>query len=150
MTIINPEELGRPRGWSNGVLAPRGGRVLFVAGQTAVDAGGVVRNRELVAQFDVALGKALSVVTAAGGGPEHVGRITAYVTDLDAYRAGRPRLREVWSRRMGSYYPAMALVEVSRLVDHDATVELEMTAVIPDQRESRDSPGGLPPGDSRT
>jgi enamine deaminase RidA (YjgF/YER057c/UK114 family) len=149
MTIINPEELGRPRGWSNGVLAPRDGRVLFVAGQTAADAEGVVRNRELVAQFDLALGKALAVVTAAGGGPEDVGRITTYVTDLDAYRAGRSRLREVWSRRMGSYYPAMALVEVSRLVDHDATVEIEMTAVIPERPASGDSPGRQSPGDGR-
>ncbi len=132
MTLINPEELGRPRGWSNGVLAPAGGRLLFVAGQTAADAEGAVHNCEFVAQFDLALGKALSVVTAAGGGPEHVGRITTYVTDLDAYRAGRLRLREVWARHMGAYYPAMALVEVSRLVDHDATVEIEVTAVVPE------------------
>ncbi|MCA1585524.1 MAG: RidA family protein [Acidobacteria bacterium] len=133
MTIINPGELGQPRGWSNGILAPSGGRLLFVAGQTAADANGHVAERGFVSQFDQALGKALSVIAAAGGGIEHIGRITTYVTDMEAYRASRPKLSEVWQRHMGHWYPAMALVEVSRLVDHDASVEIEMTAVIPDR-----------------
>jgi enamine deaminase RidA (YjgF/YER057c/UK114 family) len=135
MTIINPGELGRPRGWSNGVLARPEGRVLFVAGQTAADADGEVRDRAFVAQFDAALRKALTVVAAAGGRPEHIGRVTAYVTDLAAYRAARSGLRDVWARHMGAYYPAMTLVEVSRLVDHDATVEIEVTAVLPESKE---------------
>jgi enamine deaminase RidA (YjgF/YER057c/UK114 family) len=131
MTIINPEELGQPRGWSNGILSRDGGRVLFVAGQTAADADGRVAERGFVAQFETALRKALAVVAAAGGRPEHVGRVTTYVTDMEAYRFARPVLGDVWRRHMGAWYPAMALVEVSRLVDHEASVEIEMTAVLP-------------------
>jgi enamine deaminase RidA (YjgF/YER057c/UK114 family) len=131
MTIINPTALGQPRGWSNGILTAAAGRLLFVAGQTAADANGQVADKGFVAQFDIALGKALTVIAAAGGGPEHVGRVTTYVTDMEAYRVSRAKLGEVWKRHMGTWYPAMALVEVSRLVDHDASVEIEMTAVLP-------------------
>lgn len=132
MTIINPDTLGTPRGWSNGILAPAGGRVLFVAGQTAADAAGRVADRGFVAQFETALARALAVLAAAGGRPEHVGRMTVYVTDMEAYRSSRPRLGEVWRRHMGRWYPAMALVAVSALVDPDAAVEIEMTAVVPE------------------
>ena len=136
MTIINPGALGTPRGWSHGILAPAGGRVLFVAGQTAADADGRVADRGFIAQFDTALARALAVLSEAGGRPEHVGRMTIYVTDMEAYRASRSRLGEVWKRHMGRWYPAMALVAVSALVDPDAAVEIEMTAVVPD------APGG--------
>jgi len=138
MTIINPDALGTPRGWSNGILAPAGGRVLFVAGQTATDADGRVADRGFVAQFETALARALAVLAAAGGRPEHVGRMTVYVTDMEAYRSSRPRLGEVWRRHMGRWYPAMALVAVSALVDPDAAVEIEMTAVVPEAPEGGD------------
>jgi enamine deaminase RidA (YjgF/YER057c/UK114 family) len=131
MTIINPGALGQPRGWSNGILAPANGRVLFVAGQTATDAEGRVVERGFVAQFDTALSRALAVLREAGGSPEHVGRMTVYVTDMEAYRATRRALGEVWTRHMGGWYPAMALVAVTALVDQDAAVEIEMTAVVP-------------------
>lgn len=131
MTVINPEELGRPRGWSNGVLAPDGVRLLFVAGQTAADADGRVADHGFAAQFETALRKVLAVVAAAGGTPAHIGRITAYVTDMEAYRASRKRLGELWREHMGTWYPAMTLVQVSSLVDENASVELEATAAIP-------------------
>jgi enamine deaminase RidA (YjgF/YER057c/UK114 family) len=130
-TRINPPELGAPRGFTHGLLAPEGWRVLFVAGQTAADGGGQVANRAFVAQFIAALEKTLAVVRAAGGGPEHIGRMTVYVTDLDAYLESRPVLRQKWRERMGDHYPAMALVGVTRLVDAAATVEIEATAMIP-------------------
>ena len=123
--IVDPEELGRPSGFSHGVLAPAGGRVLFVAGQAAADAG------DLAAQFAAALARALAVVRAAGGLPEHVTRLTIYVTDMEAYRAARPRLADPWREAMGRHYPAMALVEVRSLVDSGAVVEIEATAVLP-------------------
>lgn len=135
MTIINPGALGQPRGFSNGILAPARGRVLFVAGQTATDAAGRVVARGFVAQFDAALSRALTVLKAAGGRPEHVGRMTIYVTDMEAYRASRHALGEVWTRHMGGWYPAMALVAVSALVDQAAAVEIEMTAVVPESSE---------------
>jgi enamine deaminase RidA (YjgF/YER057c/UK114 family) len=124
--IVNPDELGRPSGFSHGLVAPPGGRVLFVAGQNAPGAG------DFVAQFSVALDRALAVVRGAGGRPEHVARLTVYVTDIQAYRAARKRLGDVWRAAMGRHYPAMALVEVAALVDEGAVVEIEATAVLPD------------------
>jgi enamine deaminase RidA (YjgF/YER057c/UK114 family) len=127
---ITPEELGAPSGFSHGLLAERGGRVLFVAGQTGTGADGAVVGGGLAAQFGVALDRALAVVRAAGGGPEDVGRMTVFVTDMDAYRAARREIGAVWRARMGEHYPAMALVAVGELVDEGAMVEIEATAVI--------------------
>ena len=150
--IINPESLGAPRGWSHGILAPRDGRLLFVAGQAGWESGGATAGAAtrasaegrsgsglapgtaappgFVDQFARALDKVLTVVQAAGGRPTDVARLTVYVTDLAAYRASLKPLGEVWRARFGKYYPAMALVEVKGLVDHGALVEMEATAVV--------------------
>jgi NAD(P)-dependent dehydrogenase (short-subunit alcohol dehydrogenase family) len=128
--IINPEELGAPRGWNNGMLAAAGGRVLFIAGQTARDGSGQVPAADFVAQFDRALGNVLAVLLQAGGEPGHIGRFTIYVTDMAQYRASLKPLGEVYRRRMGTHFPAMALVEVTSLVDPVAVVEIEATAVL--------------------
>jgi NAD(P)-dependent dehydrogenase (short-subunit alcohol dehydrogenase family)/enamine deaminase RidA (YjgF/YER057c/UK114 family) len=129
-TVINPEELGAPRGWNNGMLAPAGGRTLFIAGQTARDASGRVTVPDFVPQFDQALGNVLAVLRAAGGEAGHIGRLTIYVTDIARYRASLKPLGEAYRRRMGTHYPAMALVEVTSLVDEQALVEIEATAVL--------------------
>lgn len=129
---INPEELGPPKGWTNGMLAPAGGRVLFVAGQDAANPEGEVTTDDFVEQFDIVLGKMMHVVTEAGGDATSVGRITLFVTDLDAYRSERKRIGEVYRAHMGRHFPAMALVEVSRLVDPRGKIEIEATAVIAD------------------
>jgi enamine deaminase RidA (YjgF/YER057c/UK114 family) len=121
--LINPEELGQPRGWTNGILAPSGARVLFVAGQTG-------SGKNLVEQWESALSKVIAVVRAAGGKAEQIGRMTIYVTDRAAYQANLTALGEVHRRFMGRYYPAMALVEVRGLVDPQALVEIEATAVL--------------------
>jgi NAD(P)-dependent dehydrogenase (short-subunit alcohol dehydrogenase family) len=128
--VINPEELGAPRGWSNGMLAPAGGRMLFIAGQTARDASGHLTAPDFVPQFDQALGNVLAVLRAAGGEPGHIGRLTIYVTDIARYRASLKPLGEAYRRRMGTHYPAIALVEVTSLVDEQALVEIEATAVL--------------------
>jgi NAD(P)-dependent dehydrogenase (short-subunit alcohol dehydrogenase family) len=130
LSIINPEELGAPRGWSNGMLAQPGGRMLFIAGQTARDASGQVASADFVSQFDRALGNVLTVLRQAGGEPGDIGRFTIYVTDMAQYRAGLKPLGEVYRRRMGTHFPAMALVEVTSLVDQRAVVEIEATAVL--------------------
>ncbi len=130
-TIVNPPVLGKPRGFSHGLLAPAGSRLLFVAGQTAADPDGRVADGAFAAQFEAALTRVLTVVATAGGRPEDVGRMTIFVTDLDAYLESRSALGETWKRLMNDHYPAMALVEVKRLVDAEATVEIEATAVIP-------------------
>jgi len=130
-TRVNPPHLGPPRGFTHGLLAPAGGRVLFVAGQTAADDRGQIVTRAFVDQFASSLDKAIAVVRAAGGGPEHIGRMTVYVTDVDAYLESRSILRDTWRERMGDHYPAMTLVGVTRLVDDGAVVEIEATAVVP-------------------
>jgi enamine deaminase RidA (YjgF/YER057c/UK114 family) len=122
--IINPDSLGRPSGWNHGMLGPAGGRVLFVAGQTAPQASG------LVAQWEAALEGVVAVVKAAGGSPDQIGRMTIYVTDRSIYLAERAALGEVHRRHLGRHYPAMALVEVKALVDQQALVEIEATAVL--------------------
>ncbi len=129
--IINPEDLGAPKGWNNGMLAPRNGRLLFVAGQGASDDTGAVEAADFVTQFTRALRRAIRVVEEAGGRVEHIGRFTIFVSDMDAYRSSLRPLGEAYRELMGSHYPAMALVEVSRLVDDNAVVEIETTAVIP-------------------
>jgi NAD(P)-dependent dehydrogenase (short-subunit alcohol dehydrogenase family)/enamine deaminase RidA (YjgF/YER057c/UK114 family) len=129
-SIVNPEELGAPRGWNNGLLGPAGGRTLFIAGQTARDETGRVPAADFVAQFDGALGNVLAVLRHAGGTPEDIGRFTIYVTDVARYRESLKPLGEAYRRRMGRHFPAMALVEVRALVDPNAVVEIEATAVL--------------------
>lgn len=129
--VLNPAALGEPRGWNHGLLAPPGGRVLFVAGQTAAGSDGRVETSDFAAQFALVLDRVLAVVRAAGGEPSHIGRMTIYVTDLAAYRDARSELGAAWRARLGRHYPAMALVEVSGLVDAGAQVEIEATAVLP-------------------
>ena len=82
--VVNPDAWGRPSGWNHGMLGPTNGRVLFVAGQTAADASGAVSPAPFPEQWDRALARVIAVVRAAGGAPEHVGRLTVYVTDLEA------------------------------------------------------------------
>jgi enamine deaminase RidA (YjgF/YER057c/UK114 family) len=114
------------------MLGPVGGRILFVAGQDAANADGEVTTDDFVEQFDIALRKTIRVVTEAGGDATSVGRFTIYVTDLDAYLAARKEIGEVYRSHMGRHFPAMALAEVSRLVDPRGKVEIEATAVITD------------------
>ena len=129
--IINPESLGAPKGWNNGLLAPPHGRVLFVAGQDARDASGTVTASSIVEQFGIVLDNVLTVIHESGGKAEHIGRMTIYVTDIEAYKANLKRIGELYRERMGRHYPAMALVEVSRLMEENAVIEVEATAVLP-------------------
>lgn len=137
---INPESLGAPRGYSHGTLAPPGGRLLFVAGQTARDAGGQLRAGSQAEEWEQCLRNVLEVVHAAGGGTRDVGRLTIYVTDRAAYLENLGTIGVAYRRAMGDHFPAMALVEVSGLVDEGASVEIEATAVIPEPDESKQEP----------
>ena len=128
--IFNPKALGEPRGWNNGLLAPKGGRLLFVAGQAGWESEAVGTPPGFVDQFARALDKVLAVVREAGGQPDDIGRVTIYVTDLAAYRASTKPLGEAWRARMGGHYPAVAMLEVKGLLDKGAVVEIEATAVL--------------------
>lgn len=128
--LLNPAALGAPKGWTHGVLAPAGARVLFVAGQAGWETGAAGDPPPFAEQFARALDKILVVVREAGGDAGSVARLTVYVSDLPAYLASRRALRDVWAARFGDYYPAMALVEVRGLVDRGALVEIEATAAI--------------------
>ncbi len=133
LRVINPEEIGAPKGFSHGILAPASGRILFVAGQNASrDESGVepAIRADFVRQFAVALDRILAVVREAGGGPQDIGRMTIYTTDMPSYLSSRAELGAAYRKAMGSHYPAMALVEVNELVDKGAIVEIEATAVI--------------------
>lgn len=138
---VNPDELGPPRGWTNGMLASEGGRILLVAGQDAANADGEVVADGFVEQFDIALRKTLAVVRAAGGDAESIGRMTVYVTDMEAYRSSRSEIGAVWRAHMDRHFPAMALMEVSGLVDPRGRVEIEATAVITDTEGGEDVGG---------
>ena len=128
-TFINPESLGAPRGYSNGVLT-EGGRLLFIAGQVAWDQQQRIVSADIVDQFDRALSNVITVVTEAGGKPEQIARLVIYVTDKAAYRE---RMKEIGARyraRMGRHFPAMVLIEVAGLLEDDAKIEIEGIAVL--------------------
>ncbi len=128
--IVNPESLGAPKGWNNGLIAPKEGRLLFVAGQAGWEEEAKGQAPGFADQFARALDKVLAVLREAGGKPDDLARVTIYVTDLEAYRASRKALGQAWRERLGKHYPAVALVEVSGLVDKGAVVEMEATAVL--------------------
>ncbi|MFF9086645.1 RidA family protein [Streptomyces sp. NPDC014991] len=127
---VNPPELSPPTGFSHAVVAT-GSRVVFLAGQTALDAGGKVTGDSLPEQFETALGNLLTALRAAGGTPADLARVTVYATDVAAYRTHARQLGDVWRRLAGRDYPAMAVVEVVRLWDERALVELDGFAVLP-------------------
>ena len=127
--ILQPPGWPRPRGYANGVAAS--GRLVFVAGQVGwVD--GVFASDDLVEQIRQTLVNTLAVLAVAGAGPRHVVRMTWYITDKRAYLASTAAIGRVWRALMGDEYPAMAMVEVSALIEDRALVEIETTAVIPE------------------
>jgi enamine deaminase RidA (YjgF/YER057c/UK114 family) len=132
--IVNPKALGEPKGWNHGLLAPGGGRILFIAGQAGWEESALGAPDAFPEQFARALDKVLAVLREAGGEPTDLARVTIYVTDLPAYRAGRKALGEVWRARLGKHYPAASLVAVSGLLDRGAVVEIEATAVLGAER----------------
>ncbi|HEX8707008.1 MAG TPA: RidA family protein [Pyrinomonadaceae bacterium] len=130
LSFINPASLGAPRGYSNGVLAPAGGRLLFIAGQIAWDERQQITGADFAAQFDQALANVIAVVTEAGGGPDQIARLTVYVTSKQEYSAALAEVGRYWRARMGRHFPAMALVEVQGLLEEKAKVEIEGMAVL--------------------
>lgn len=129
LQMIQPEGWKKPRGYSNGIVAD--GRLLFVGGQVGWDGDEAFHSEVFHEQWDQALANVLAVVRAAGGGPEHVVRMTIYVKDKQDYLSQRGEIGSSWRKHMGRNFPTMALVQVADLVEDLAKVEIEATAVLP-------------------
>jgi enamine deaminase RidA (YjgF/YER057c/UK114 family) len=129
LTILQPPGWKRPKGYSNGMAGH--GRIVLTGGQIGWDAEERLAEG-LVAQTRQALLNILAVLAEAGCGPQHIARLTWYVTDMEAFRAGSAGLGTIWREVMGRHYPAIAVIGVSCLVEPDALVEIEATAILPD------------------
>lgn len=132
MKVLLPKGWKAPLGYANGIEAR--GRLVFVAGQVGWNAEQVFETEDLAAQFSQALKNILAVLAEAGAGPQHVCRMTAYCCDKPAYLAARPALGRIWRELMGRHYPCMSMIFVSDLLDSPGKIELEATAVIPEEK----------------
>ena len=132
LELIEPEGWEQPVGYSNGVLAPAGARLVFISGQIAWDADQVLMGEgDLAAQFRSALSNVLTVLDAAGGKPEHLASLTIFVKEKADYLARRQELGAIWHALVGRHYPAMALVQVADLLEEGALVEIAGIAALP-------------------
>lgn len=127
--VLQPEGWPRPRGYANGIAAA--GRTIFVAGQVGWNARGEFESDDFVVQLEQALNNVVAVLQAGGAGPEHLARLTWYVTDKREYVSRAQEVGEVYRRVIGRNFPAMTLVVVAGLLEDRALVEIEATAVLP-------------------
>jgi enamine deaminase RidA (YjgF/YER057c/UK114 family) len=130
MKVLQPAGWPRPKGYSNGISAS--GRMIVTAGVVGWDEKESFPDYRLDGQFAQALRNTLVILAEDGAGPEHIVRMTCYVTDRSEYLSQRDEIGAYWREIMGSNYPAMALVVVKELVEAAAKVEIETTAVVPD------------------
>jgi enamine deaminase RidA (YjgF/YER057c/UK114 family) len=129
MKPLLPPGWPRPKGYAAGVVAS--GTLVFISGQIGWDANERLVGDDLASQVRQALHNVVAILAEAGGTPEHLARLTWYVTDRDEYVARRAEIGAAYREIIGRHFPAMAVVEVSRLVEPGALVEIEATAVLP-------------------
>lgn len=134
----------RPKGYSNGRLAPAGARLLCIAGQIGWDEQERLVSADFVAQFTQALKNVAAVLAAAGGAPDHLLRLTYYVTDKEEYRRALPEVGAAYRAVLGKVFPAATLVEVKGLLEPGAKVEIEATAALPAEGAA-ERPAAPPP-----
>jgi enamine deaminase RidA (YjgF/YER057c/UK114 family) len=127
MKLVNPAGWPRPSGYSNGVIE---NGFLFVSGQVGWDEQGAF-SPDLVAQIGQTLRNICAIIEAAGGKPDQIVRLTWYVTDRQAYKSHVAEIGAAYRAIIGRHFPAMAVVEVSGLVENEAQVEIEATVAIP-------------------
>jgi enamine deaminase RidA (YjgF/YER057c/UK114 family) len=130
MQILQPPGWARARGFSNGIAAS--GKLVFVAGQIGWTGECKWESWDFAGQFRQALQNILAVLKEAGGEPQHIVRLTWYVLDKQEYLSSLKEVGTSYRELMGRHYPAMAVVQVSGLVEDDARLEIEATAVIPE------------------
>jgi enamine deaminase RidA (YjgF/YER057c/UK114 family) len=128
--VLQPTGWKKPRGFSNGVKAK--GTLVFTGGQIGWDSACCFASLDLAEQVRQTLSNVLAILAVAGAGPEHVVRLTWYITDKREYLARSKEIGAAYRAVMGNHYPAMAVVQVAELVEDAAKVEIEATAVIPD------------------
>jgi enamine deaminase RidA (YjgF/YER057c/UK114 family) len=129
--ILLPEGWAKPIGYANGIVAR--GRLVFVAGQIGWNpATCQFETDDFAAQTEQTLRNVAAVLREAGAGPEHIARMTWYITDKPAYLAARREIGRSWRDILGRIYPAMAVVVVSALIEDRAKIEIEATAVVPE------------------
>jgi enamine deaminase RidA (YjgF/YER057c/UK114 family) len=128
---VNPAGWPQPKGYANGMTGR--GRLVFVAGQIGWTAEQTFATDDFVGQFEQALRNTVAVLEAAGARPEHIARMTCYITDKREYLARLPEIGRCWRQILGRHFPAMALVQVVALVEDRAKIEIETTAVVPDE-----------------
>jgi enamine deaminase RidA (YjgF/YER057c/UK114 family) len=128
---IQPDGWKAPRGYANGIAVSGATKLVFVAGQIAWDADQkLVGAGDMAAQFAQVLRNVVAVVSAAGGQAQHIVRMTCYVTDKQKYSDATREIGAAWRDILGKHYPAMALVQVSGLLEPGALIEIEATAAI--------------------
>jgi enamine deaminase RidA (YjgF/YER057c/UK114 family) len=130
MKFLQPPGWTTPKGYANGIAAR--GTLVFVGGQIGWNAQQQFETDDFIAQTSQTLHNIVAVLREAGAGPEHMVRMTWYVTDRVEYHARLPELGAVYREAMGRHFPAMTCVEVSGLMEARAKVEIEVTAVVPD------------------
>lgn len=130
MRVLQPADWARPKGYANGIEAR--GRLVFVAGQIGWDKDQRFQAKDFAGQFEQTLLNILAVLREADAGPEHITRMTWFVTDKKAYLAGIRQVGEIYRRLIGKNFPTMSVVQVVALVEDEALVEIEATAVVPD------------------
>jgi len=130
MQILQPPGWARPKGFSNGIVAS--GKFVFIACQVGWTPQGEWKARDFAGQFRQALENILEVLAQAGGEPHHVVRLTWYVIDKQEYLAALREVGKAYSELMGRHFPTMAVVQVGGLVEPEARLEIEATAVIPE------------------
>jgi enamine deaminase RidA (YjgF/YER057c/UK114 family) len=128
--ILQPEGWIQPRGYSNGIAAA--GRQVYVSGLVGWNAQGVFEAKDLVGQVRQTLQNIVAVLAAGGARPEHIVRMTWYLRDKKAYVAAYKEIGAVYREAIGRHYPAMSAVQVADLVEDEALVEIEVTAVVPE------------------
>ncbi|WP_118855888.1 RidA family protein [Sphingomonas mesophila] len=128
MNILQPPGWPRPKGYANGISAS--GRMVFTAGVIGWDEREMLVSHRLDHQFAQALKNVVAILAEGGARPEHIVRMTIYVTTIKEYLPLRDELVPIWKSIMGSHYPAITLVEVTRLLERSAKVEIEATAVV--------------------
>ncbi|MGE5324297.1 MAG: RidA family protein [Actinomycetota bacterium] len=130
MKFLQPPNWARPKGYANGVATK--GSLVFVSGIVGWNRQGEFESRDFVAQVRQALNNIVEILAQANARPEHIARMTWYVVDKHEYLGASKEMGAAYREVIGRHYPAMTVVEVSGLIETDARVEIEVTAVVPD------------------